>query len=201
MTNRIIIHINRSTHVCSLLLLLLPFSYTLETPIYSNKIIEQQYSPKLMQAYAFYIAIVIQHANDFKQIHSSRHKNDKDQQALIHQIVINNYNNKEKLLVYKENTAYQELPYLYCKKNLSAIKKKINNILNSLKTKHILEQSSIKHCFEHLLIQIDLLEKAIISTPEYYQEQVKIAVKKESFFTQIVQSGLGFIAKKIIPFF
>lgn len=187
-----------------ILLFLFSFSHKLERP-YTITIVNQKlYTKKLITAYAFYITFAKQYTYVFKKIISNSKKSTLFYK-LIHKMVLNEHNasqdQKKNLLACKENTVYQELPYLYFKKNLTTTKKKILNLITSLDTEHIIEQSSIIYCLMHICKQIETIEKAVIKMPEYYQEQIKIASKKEPFFTQMLQSGIGFITKKIIPFF
>jgi hypothetical protein len=106
-------------------------------------------------------------------------------------------------LHYKKNEPYQELPYLYFKKNLDATKRTVTTYLETLDTQDTVEQSAIGHCLHYVLKKIELLDKFIITTPEYYQEQIKTASVKQSTSPvfQLLQASLGFMMKKCIPLF
>lgn len=199
-----IIKISTNRRHLYLILLLLPFSYTLEKPYNITILHQTEYPKKLITAYAFYIAFAKEYAQVFKKILSASEKS-AYWRKLVHETVLTTHNalqnKQENILVNKENSHYEELPYLYFKKNLTTARKKILSFITLLNTQYLIEQSSIIHCLNHTFKQIEKLEKAIIQMPEYYQEQIKIATKKESFITQFLPSGIGFIAKKIIPFF
>jgi hypothetical protein len=187
------------------IMVLLPFSHSLNTPGVLYKSSTASYSKKLTQAYALYTAIINEYKNKWETI-EHLHKQPEKLHKTFHAMVLTSQNesgDSSLLLNNKKNKPYQELPYLYFKKNLDTAKKTIINHLETVQTQNVTEQSAISHCLHHVLTKIESLDTFIITTPEYYQEQVKIASvnKQTPLMLQILQASLGFIAKKFVPLF
>lgn len=175
----------------------------LNTPHETPKSSINIFSKKLIDAYTLYIAITERYKLSWKAIEQLL-ADSKKLQPIIHTMVLSEQNqphNHAMSFTYKENQSYQELPYLYCKKNLSTTRKKISWYLTSLHTQNNVEQSAICHCLTHTLTKIELLESTVVITPEYYTEQIKIASVKQPIILELLKGSISSIAKKLIPFF
>jgi len=114
--------------------------------------------------------------------------------SLRQHILITNdrYNTEVKKRLLKNNP-YEDLPFLQYKKNLEKITKQLDHYGQKVPNK-------AEYFHATVMAQLADLKKAIISTPEYHQEMLKIAQVNEALPIKLLKSGLfSTLFKLVLP--
>jgi len=95
---------------------------------------------------------------------------------------------------------YQDLPFMQCKNLIDKYMKKLQRYLRKLRKK-----TDAKECNRHerevqtLIVQLEQLNRAIITSEEYRQEKLRRADQKNSGPWNILTFSFGSLMRKFIP--
>jgi len=108
------------------------------------------------------------------------------------------YNKKKNKSLFGAN--HQDLPFMQCKNLLDKCIKKLQRYLCKLqKKKNKKEYNRFEPEVQTLIVQLEQLNRAIITSEEYRQEKLQHADQKNNGPWSILTFGFGALIRKFIP--